>query len=611
MGLDQNSSEPRALASVTTKHALKQCAIFSLIVLALSLVAALALPRGAALATLADCLQPALGLLATILCFQNFRRTEAHVRGFWFLLSLGSALWLVSLVIWSTHELFLGIAVPDVPIGDIFLFVKMVPFIAAVVLAPHRKHDSRFRAFGFLDITILILYSLYLYAFCVYAYRFLPGAKVAYDYQFNLADAIANQLFVLATAVALFRSRGTWGLLYRLYFFSAATYCVASDISNVAIDLGKYYSGSLFDMPLLAAMLGIICVAWVGRSLTTRTKVTVRELEADNGPPERVTFFASNLAMMVTLSTPAMGLWLLMRESRAGELFSFRLVITLGTIFLLTLLLSIKQHYLAENLIGSLQRLSETYTRIQLLEVHLDQSEKLATLGELVANVANQIKNAMRETRERAAKILLRAHPEERITTMAGKIGQYAQRTDALVENMLQFAQETPIRIAPMDLTPVMQSAVQLSRVGKQANLKVEIHQDEAEVMVLGDSGQLLHVFLQIIANAIDALAETGGGTLDISIRTVGARAQIEFADSGPGIREPEHVFEPFYTTKEVGKGTGLGLSTCYGIIQQHDGDIFCSNRAEGGALFTVTLPGAQAFQRAAENIAVNVEVAP
>jgi signal transduction histidine kinase len=610
MGIEQNSAEVRIATNLMTRRALRQCAIFSTIIMGIALVAALALPRGLALAALADCMQPALVAAATVLCFQNFRRTQANERGFWFLLGLGSALWLVSLLIWSTYELAFHIAVPDVPIGDIFLFVKMVPFIAAVVLEPQRKHDSRFRAFGFLDITILILYSLYLYAFCVFAYRMLPGAKIAYDYQFNLADAIANQVLLLATAVALFRSSGTWGLLYRLYFFSAATYCLASDISNVAIDLGKYYSGSLFDLPLAAAMLGILCVAWVGRSMTKEAENEIKPGDVQPGRPEKAIFFASHLAMVVTLSTPAMGFWLLMRGPSSPELFQFRLMITLGIIFMLTLLLSIKQHLLAQSLIGSLQRLSEMYTKIQRLEVHLDQSEKLATLGELVANVANQIKTAMSETLERAAKILGHAHNEERIPTMAGKIGQYAQRTDALVENMLQFAQETPMRIAPLELKPLMESAVQLSRVGKQANLKVEIHHEDEVVVVMGDSGQLLHVFLQIIANAIDALGEKGGGTLDISIRRVAARAQIEFADSGPGIREPEHVFEPFYTTKEVGKGTGLGLSTCYGIIQQHDGDIFCSNRAEGGALFVITLPAAPMPAGTKQILPVNAEVA-
>jgi signal transduction histidine kinase len=65
----------------------------------------------------------------------------------------------------------------------------------------------------------------------------------------------------------------------------------------------------------------------------------------------------------------------------------------------------------------------------------------------------------------------------------------------------------------------------------------------------------------------------------------------LEFADSGPGLKEPQRVFEPFYTTKSVGKGTGLGLSTCYGIIQQHAGEISCHNRAEGGAVFMILLP--------------------
>jgi len=67
----------------------------------------------------------------------------------------------------------------------------------------------------------------------------------------------------------------------------------------------------------------------------------------------------------------------------------------------------------------------------------------------------------------------------------------------------------------------------------------------------------------------------------------------IQFSDTGPGLRHPEHAFEPFFTTKPVGKGTGLGLSTCYGIIRQHDGDITCGNRLEGGAYFTIFLPAA------------------
>jgi signal transduction histidine kinase len=89
----------------------------------------------------------------------------------------------------------------------------------------------------------------------------------------------------------------------------------------------------------------------------------------------------------------------------------------------------------------------------------------------------------------------------------------------------------------------------------------------------------------------VDAMEEIGGGTLVVRTAREGANAVVQFSDTGPGIREPGRVFDPFYTTKPVGKGTGLGLSICYGIIQEHGGEISCFNRPEGGATFRVELP--------------------
>ncbi len=295
--------------------------------------------------------------------------------------------------------------------------------------------------------------------------------------------------------------------------------------------------------------------------------------------------------MIVTLSTPVLGLWLLTRDSSAPETFSFRLAITLLNIFLLTLLLSIKQHVLTMSLIGSLKSLSNTYASITRFKDQLTQNEKLASLGESVAQVANQIKKAMAIIRERSLLLTARPDSESRIQTMAGKIGQYAHRTDALVENMLRFAQETPLELTPVEIKPLIESALQLGRTSKLGNIQVTVTQSNEVPKVLGDSSQLLHVFLQIISNAVDALEEKTGGVLAISIDSPGSHVRIEFSDTGNGIKEPEHVFEPFYTTKPVGKGTGLGLSTCYGIIQKHQGEISCHNRPEGGAVFTVLIP--------------------
>jgi two-component system NtrC family sensor kinase len=106
---------------------------------------------------------------------------------------------------------------------------------------------------------------------------------------------------------------------------------------------------------------------------------------------------------------------------------------------------------------------------------------------------------------------------------------------------------------------------------------------------VRGDSNQLIQVFFNIISNAVDAM-ETGGGVL--TIKTVRNRGSVVvlFTDSGPGIKEPDRVFDPFYTTKPVGKGTGLGLSICFGIMQEHGGKISCYNGERGGAVFRVEL---------------------
>ncbi len=102
----------------------------------------------------------------------------------------------------------------------------------------------------------------------------------------------------------------------------------------------------------------------------------------------------------------------------------------------------------------------------------------------------------------------------------------------------------------------------------------------------------ILQVFVNVIRNASDSIRQSGQpGTLRITHRCLADRVRAEFSDIGAGVREPEHVFDPFYTTKAVGQGTGLGLSICYGILQQHQGSISCTNNPSQGATFTIELP--------------------
>jgi two-component system, NtrC family, sensor kinase len=138
----------------------------------------------------------------------------------------------------------------------------------------------------------------------------------------------------------------------------------------------------------------------------------------------------------------------------------------------------------------------------------------------------------------------------------------------------------------------VVTNAVQLRALDlHNGGSRIEQHLESVLPGVRGDSNQLMQVFFNIINNALDAMAEQGGGVLTIRTQRDRANVVVLFSDSGPGVREPHRVFDPFYTTKPVGKGTGLGLSICYGIVQEHGGNIRCYNGQTKGAVFRVELP--------------------
>jgi two-component system NtrC family sensor kinase len=181
------------------------------------------------------------------------------------------------------------------------------------------------------------------------------------------------------------------------------------------------------------------------------------------------------------------------------------------------------------------------------------------------------------------------------------KLRDQARRTKTLVTNLLSFSRQMPAEKTLLDIGAVLNSAVQLRQLDlKGKTIRIQLQADGLLPAVRGDSNQLLQVFFNIVSNAVDAMEDVGGGMLTVRAFRAGAKVAVEFGDTGPGIKDTSLVFDPFYTTKPVGKGTGLGLSICYGIVQEHNGQITCWNRPEGGATFRVELPAVMAsFPRA------------
>src|SRR6202007_66461 len=172
------------------------------------------------------------------------------------------------------------------------------------------------------------------------------------------------------------------------------------------------------------------------------------------------------------------------------------------------------------------------------------------------------------------------------------------QRTHRIVQNLLSFARQHKPERVPVRLNQVLDDTLALRDYDlRMSNIKLHLDLAEDLPLASADPHQLQQVFLNLVNNAVDAiLAAAPEGELWVRTAKQADKFVIEFVDSGPGVKDPSKVFDPFYTTKPVGKGTGLGLSICYGIISEHGGSIGVSNVQPSGACFTIELP----HQRAA-----------
>jgi len=546
-----------------------------------------------ALVTFGDLVQCVVPLLANAGLLLNAGTPQWRRNLFWMLIALSCTLWMIGQFQWTYYEVYLHKPLPELNGGDILFFLRGIPMMAALALRPHRKRGEIQLRFGYLDFVLLLTWWTFLYAFAVLPWLYASPSIGQYNFNYNLLANIQNMIIVAGWAALWLASNRVWRIVYANLFGGAALYLLSSLVINVGIASGKYYTGSLYDLPLISnflwfALAGVI--AYQNRDKLDSPSENNYEPDADSAYEENV--WPARFAMAAVISLPIFAIYTLRFSHEGAAVRDFRLMVTLVASVPLALLIFLRTHLADADRSRLLAKSEQSIENLQRLQAQLVQSEKLVSLGQLAAGAAHEINNPLAAILGFSDLLADDPTVPERARATAAKIRDQARRTKTLVGNLLSFARQVPAERTLLDINTVVNNAVQLRALDlRSGTTRVELQLESVLPGVRGDGNQLMQVFFNIVSNALDAMEAANGGVL--TIKTIRDRSSVVvlFSDSGPGIKEPHRVFDPFYTTKPVGKGTGLGLSICFGIIQEHAGKILCYNRQEGGAVFRVELP--------------------
>lgn len=251
--------------------------------------------------------------------------------------------------------------------------------------------------------------------------------------------------------------------------------------------------------------------------------------------------------------------------------------------------------------------LKETTAEVQRREQELREKQeqlvqagKLATLGELTTGVAHELNNPLNNIGLFIGNAIdlielgLTDTQPDRITHELASAMQQVRKATEIISHLRTFGRAASVSYEPVVLGRVIRSAISLMQEQlRLRQIEVRLNFADEELIVVGNAIQLEQVFINLLTNARDALADKPRKIITITYVQNEDRVELSFCDTGPGVPSglEQRIFDPFFTTKEVGAGTGLGLSITYGIIKEHQGTIAIDNHPGVGANFLIQLP--------------------
>ena len=257
-----------------------------------------------------------------------------------------------------------------------------------------------------------------------------------------------------------------------------------------------------------------------------------------------------------------------------------------------------------ENESAELRRLNERLQReiaerekvqktLEVAEQSLEQSSKLAALGEMAAAVSHELNQplaAMKTYLAGAGLLLSRNRPDETLSAFH-RIDDLIERMGAITRQLKTYARKGSETFSPVDMSAALSSSLSMMEPQlKHSNIRLEKVISEQSVVVIGDRVRLEQVLINLLRNAVDAVKTVPDPVIEIMLSR-GETVTLSVRDNGSGIEELDLLFEPFHTTKKDGDGVGLGLAISSGIVKDHGGRLTARNSDEWGAVFEVQLP--------------------
>jgi signal transduction histidine kinase len=549
--------------------------------LATLVLAALILPQSFRLTALSDVIQCLLLFSGSMSIIPHIVRSRGRLRLFWTLVEIGITFWFSYQLFWTYNEVWLRTNVPDLCAADIILFLHIVPLMAALALRPHAPEDEYAARLRRLDFALMMVWWAYLYVLIVIPWQYIIANVPAYDNNLNSLYLIEKLAFLGALLLAWIDSKDGWKIFYASLFGASFTYAASSHIANWAIGRNVYYSGSLYDIPLALSM------AWI-----TVIGLSTREREPQAGVPSTSTshgVWLARLGMIAAFSLPVFAAWALLDTALPAPIRSFRLVLTLAVALLMGVMVFVRQRLLDRELLRLLTNSRESLANLKRLQTQITESEKLASVGQLVGGVTHELNNPIAAMLGYSDLLLTTTlNPEQH--ELAGKIGQHVRRTKSLVASLLSFARQGPAAMAPVDLKTLLRTTVKLSQPQWQAlNIEVRVEFSEDPLIVQGDSNQLLQVCVQIINDALYAVSQHRSRILTIAAECKAGHAIINISDATIAGESAENQEKE--EQEEDQTISGLGLSACQGILRQHHGQILWQQDRHTGTTIRVEIP--------------------